>query len=254
MQFMNGSKQDIQTVFPDSFRFFELLAMLIEEEPLESFTRLERFQMQAIGIEKGKPFGPNDNTEALLQEAARLGGAIARANTYASSAPGVFYYTDRKWQAVPEGMTYTFTRDGAPQIDARNNVYYMAAGNSPSMMAKNVGQGSQYLWTYRDADGAFLDGSKTYKLHVLPNIPAGNFWSVLVYDTMSRSELQNGQPFPSVSSYTRPVVNSDGSIDILFGPSKSGEKSNWIRTVPEKVFSRCSGSTGQRNPSSTRRG
>jgi hypothetical protein len=89
-----------------------------------------------------------------LQEAARLGGAIARANTYASSAPGVFYYTDRKWQAVPAGMTYTYTRDGAPQIDARNNVYYMAAGNSPSMMAKNVGQGSQYLWTYRDADGA----------------------------------------------------------------------------------------------------
>ena len=35
MQFMNGSKQSIETVFPDSFRFFELLAMLVEEEPLE---------------------------------------------------------------------------------------------------------------------------------------------------------------------------------------------------------------------------
>jgi hypothetical protein len=34
---------------------------------------------------------------------------------------------------------------------------------------------------------------------------------------MSRSELQNGQPFPSVSSYTKPIVNPDGSIDILFG-------------------------------------
>lgn len=145
--------------------------------------------MQVIGIEKGKPSSPDDNTKALLQEAARLGGAVARANTYASSAPRVFYYTDRKWQAVPEGMTYTFTRDGAPQIDARNNVYYIAAGNSPSMMAKNVGQGSQYLWTYRDADGAFLDGSKTYKLHVLPNIPAGNFWAVhsLRYDEPLRT-------------------------------------------------------------------
>ena len=103
MQFMNGSKQDIQTVFPDNFRFFELLAMLVEEEPLESFSPFERFQMQTIGIEKGKPFSPDDNAKALLQEAARLGGEIARANTYASSAPGVFYYTDRKWQAVPEG-------------------------------------------------------------------------------------------------------------------------------------------------------
>ena len=80
-------------------------------------------------------------------------GGIARAVTFDSRNPGVYYYPDRKWQAVPEGMTYTFMQDGTPQIDARNNVYYMAAGNSPAMMAKNVGQGSQYLWTYRDADG-----------------------------------------------------------------------------------------------------
>jgi hypothetical protein len=53
---------------------------------------------------------------------------------------------------------------------------------------------------------------------------------------MSRSELQNGQPFPSVSSYTKPIVNPDGSIDILFGPSEPAEKSNWIRTAPGKGF------------------
>ena len=142
MEFMNASRQDIDTVFPDNFRFFELLAMLVDEEPRGNFSRLEQFQMQAIGIEKGKPFRPDDKTRALLSEAARLGGAIARANTYASSSPGVFYYPDRKWQGVPEGMAYTFTRGGVPQIDARNNVYYMAAGNTPAMMVKNVGQGS----------------------------------------------------------------------------------------------------------------
>ena len=234
MEFMNGSRRDIDTLFPDSFRFFELLAMLVDEEPLDSFGPLERFQMQAIGIEKGKPFNPDEKTKALLSEAARLGGAMARANTYASASPGVFYYPDRKWQHVPDGMTYTFTREGAPQIDARDNVYYMAAGNSPAMMEKNVGQGSQYLWAYRDADGNFLDGAKNYKLHILPNIPAGNFWSVVVYDALSRSELQNGQPFPSVSSYTKPRVNADGSIDIAFGPDEPKEKGNWIKTVPGK--------------------
>ena len=234
MEYMNGSRRDIDTLFPDNFRFFELLAMLVDEEPLDSFGPLERFQMQAMGIEKGKPFNPDEKTKALLSEAARLGGAMARANTYASASPGVFYYPDRKWQHVPDGMTYTFTREGAPQIDARDNVYYMAAGNSPAMMEKNVGQGSQYLWTYRDADGNFLDGAKNYKLHILPNIPAGNFWSVVVYDALSRSELQNGQPFPSVSVYTKPRVNADGSIDIVFGPDEPKEKGNWIKTVPGK--------------------
>ncbi|SAL80391.1 hypothetical protein AWB68_05846 [Caballeronia choica] len=234
MEFMNGSRRNIDTVLPDNLHYYELLAMLVDEEPLESFGPLERFQMQAIGIEKGKPFDPDEKTKALLSDAARLGGAMARANAFASAEPGVFYYPDRKWQHVPDGMTYTFTREGAPQIDARDNIYYMAAGNSPAMMEKNVGKGSQYLWTYRDADGNFLDGSKNYSLHVLPGIPANNFWSVVVYDPLSRSELQNGQPFPSVSTFTRPSVNADGSIDIVFGPDQPKGKANWIKTVPGK--------------------
>jgi len=90
MEFMNGSRQNIDTLFPDNFRFFELLAMLVNEEPLDSFSPLERSQMQAIGIEKGKQFNPDEKTKALLADAARLGGAMARANTYASATPGVF--------------------------------------------------------------------------------------------------------------------------------------------------------------------
>ena len=233
MQFMNGSNQNINTVFPDTFRYFELLSMLVNEEPAELFDPLERWQMQAIGIEKGKPFSPDEKAKALLSEAARIGGAIARANTYDDPAT-VYYYPNRKWQQMQGGLTYTFARDGAPQIDIRNNVYYMAAGNSPAMMAKNVGQGSQYLWAYRDASGDFLDGGKTYRLHVLPNIPAKAFWSVVVYDALSRSELQNGQPLPSVSSYVHPKLNADGSVDIVFGPNEPQGGGNWIKTIPGK--------------------
>src|SRR5262245_22239776 len=233
MKFLNGSNQNINTVFPDTLRYFELLAMLVDEESAELFDPTERWQMQAIGIEKGKPFNPDEKTKALLSEAARIGGAIARANTYANPNTAS-YYPGRKWQDASGTLSYTFTRDGVPQIDARNNVYYMATGNSPAMMDKNVGQGSQYLWTYRDVKGEFLDGGKSYKLHVLPNIPAKNFWSVVVYDTLSRSELQNGQPLPSVSSYTKPKVNADGTIDIFFGPNEPKGGGNWIKTVPGK--------------------
>jgi len=233
MQFINGSDRDIDTLFPDNFRYFELLAMLVQEEPAELFDPLERAQMQAIGIEKGKPFKPDDRTKALLEEAARIGGAIARANTYDS--PGTaYYYAGRRWQGMPPGNDYRFAIGGIPQIDARNNVYYMAAGNSPAMMDKNVGQGSQYLWSYRDAQGQFLDGAKSYRLRVPANIPAKAFWSVVVYDTLSRSELQNGQPLPSVSSYTKPKANADGTIDIHFGPTAPASGGNWIRTVPGK--------------------
>ena len=42
-----------------------------------------------------------------------------------------------RWRSV----SYTFLKDVVPQIDARNSIYYMAAGNYPAMMDENVGQG-----------------------------------------------------------------------------------------------------------------
>jgi len=235
MEFINGTGKPINTLFPDTYRYFELLAQQVEDEPLDVFGPLERAQMQSLGIEKGKPFAPDEHMKQLLSEAAQLGGAIARARTYAPSKEAT-YYPDRQWQGVPVGMTYEFATDGAPLIDARVNVYYMAAGNSPSMMDKNVGQGSQYLWTYRDADGDWLDGGKTYSLHIPGEIPAQNFRSVLAYDPLSRSQLQSSQRLPSISSYSDPWINADGSVDVTFGPTKPAGAGNWIETVPGKGF------------------
>ena len=41
--------------------------------------------------------------------------------------------------------------------------------------------------------------------------------------------------FPSVSTYSGPQANSDGSIDVYFGPeAPAGKENNWIQTVPGK--------------------
>ncbi len=70
-----------------------------------------------------------------------------------------------------------------------------------------------------------------YRLH----IPAKDFWSVLVYDSLSRSELKNGEPFPSVSKYSDPKINADGSVDIYFGPNMpADQEKNWVKTVAGK--------------------
>ena len=234
MEFLNGSGKPIDTIHSDTITFFEMLAQLVNEEPADVFTPLERFYMQAIGIEKGKPFKPDAKAKALLSEAARTAAAMARANSFASRDPDTYYYKDRKWQYVGD-VPYTFVKDGVLQVDRRAYVYYMALGNSPAMMAKNVGVGSYYLWTYKDGAGNFLDGAKNYKLHIPAKVPAKDFWSVLVYDSLSRSELKNGQKFPSVSKYTDPKVNADGSVDIYFGPEMpAGQEKNWIKTVPGK--------------------
>ena len=76
-----------------------------------------------------------------------------------------------------------------------------------------VGQGSQYAAAFVDAQGDPLDGSKTYKVHMPPNIPAKDFWSFTLYDNQTRSMLQTDQQFPAVGSLTKGLlVNADGSV------------------------------------------
>jgi hypothetical protein len=70
-----------------------------------------------------------------------------------------------------------------------------------------------------------------------PNAPAANFWSVIVYDALTASGLDNGQPFPSLNSFDKPVANPDGSTDIFFAPGEPSEaRRNCLRTLPGKGY------------------
>ena len=235
MVFVNGSGKAIDTIFPDTYAYFESLAKVVEDEPVDTFSPSDRFLLASIGIEKGKVFTPDPTTRQLLAEAARAGSAVARANTFASRDPTARVYPDRRWEWAFVGGSATWDARGYVNVDNRAAWNYAATGNSPAQVQRNVGSGSQYLMATRDSHGAFLDGGKAYRLHLPPNAPVELFWSVVVYDTLSRSELQNGEQFPSVSQYSGPVANADGSMDVFFGPqAPSGKEKNWIKTVPGK--------------------
>jgi hypothetical protein len=107
---------------------------------------------------------------------------------------------------------------------------------SPAMVLNLVGKGSKYPFAYRDVDGDFLLGSRSYKLHVPAKVPAANFWSITLYDASNASGLKNDQSFPSIGSLDSLKYNDDGSVDLYFGPKRPEDvpESNWRRTVPGK--------------------
>jgi hypothetical protein len=220
------------TTHPRDIRYFELLDKMVQYEPLSAFTSEELGLLLALGIEKGVAFKPDERMQRILTDGVKLGDGMAKAIAFSNRDPQARIYPDRHWERIFIGG-YKFERDGARLLDARTLFHYTAIVVTPAMEVEMIGVGSQYLTTYKDIDGAYLDGGQNYHLRLPAGIPARDFWSVTVYDSETRSLLQNGQPKPSLSTYDQPTVNTDGSVDIFFGPQPpEGKEKNWIKTLP----------------------
>jgi hypothetical protein len=107
-----------------------------------------------------------------------------------------------------------------------------------AMMSKTPGFGQVYLGGHLDKDGRPFDGGQNYRLHVPPNPPAKQFWSITLYDIDTRCLIQNKEQIADRSSHQSDLLkNADGSVDIYFGPvAPAGFEKNWIPTVPGRAW------------------
>jgi hypothetical protein len=236
MNFVNMSGQYFNAIPANDASFFDEITQVVQEEPLEAVDPEIRGLLAAIGIQKGKPFAPDERMKSILADAAAVGNATARAIFFDTRDPDACLYPNSDWKMAFIGSDYKFSPDGVLNPDARTRYYYGATGVTPAMMVKMVGIGSQYAMAERDAMGKYLDGAKNYRLHLPPNLPAKDFWSLIVYDPQTRSLLQTDQQFPSAGNQRKGIViNSDSSVDVYFGPEPPpGKENNWIQTIPGK--------------------
>jgi len=237
-KFVDMSGKPFNMVNPADFRFWELLNKVVQEEPAESTDPITLGYFASVGIQKGKPFAPDARMKRILAEAASAGDATGRALVYRTRQKDSYYYNDRNWKRAFVGGYQFEWQPGVRNLDARTMFFWAATGVTPAMDTQIVGEGSVYPWTAVDINKEPLDGGKNYKLHLPPRVPVKLFWSTIVYDTQTRSMLQTNQRFPSVSSQTKGlIVNSDGSVDVYFGPRPpSGKDNNWVQTIPGKSW------------------
>jgi hypothetical protein len=234
--FVNMSGQYFNTIFASDASFFDEVAQVVQEEPLDAVDPETRGLLAAIGIQKGKPFAPDSRMKGIFADAAAVGNATARAIVFNTRDRDAYYYPNSAWKMVFIGNDPGFSPGGVLNPDARTLYFYAAWGTTPAMAMKMVGIGSQYTVAEHDATGQYLDGAKSYRLHLPPNVPVKDFWSLIVYDPQTRSLLQTDQRFPSISSQKKDIlINPDTSVDVYFGPEPPhGKETNWVQTIPGK--------------------
>ena len=241
MVITSGSKVVYNTIHANDFTFYEEIAHVLDREPLDFIDPELRGLFLSIGLQKGKKFDPDPQLKKTLTEAVAVGNATARAITFRTPNKEAYFYKNSYWKEGFIGGSHEWLKDGGEggrYLDARTLFFYAATVNTPAMVMKMVGLGSQYAITTQDSEGNIFDGAKTYKLTIPANVPAKDFWSIVIYDPQTRSELQTSNPFPSKNSKKDNLVeNADGSVDLYFGPKPPrGIEQNWIETVPNKSW------------------
>jgi len=122
-------------------------------------------------------------------------------------------------------------------VEQRASFFQVAYSSAPAMVMDTINAGSKYPSTVRDNDGDLLDGSRFYKLHLPPGIPAKAFWAVTIYNRADGTMPETSQALPSRNQMDKPP-NADGSIDLYFSPTKTEgvNEKNWIQTFDGRAF------------------
>jgi hypothetical protein len=229
---IHGKTFDGLPTFDESF--FVSLNRMVQEEPVQERDLVAMGMLQSIGIEKGKDFSPNDATQHIFMAAAQeqLAVFVEGMKTF-----GQQWWDDRHWK-LPDTRgvktNFSYVTNGAIDVDARGLSNFAAFG-----FPKRVGQGGSivYLVAFNDGNGEPTSGEHTYKLHVPPNVPAKQYWSVIAYDSLTNAFIRESQVV-GLDSYSKTMErNADGSVDIYFGPAApAGHETNWICTVPGRAW------------------
>lgn len=221
----------------DNFQFWEVLNKIIQQEALVPAFLPMYGLLSELGIEKGKAFKPDQRMKALLTRAAKEGRDQMLVAAFDSQRADRKNWPDRQWEwaGLVPGSAQFETAAGI-DLEARDRWFAQAIVTSPAMFRRDPGAGSLYWLGARDAGGVYLNGGKNYTLTIPQPVPGKLFWSVTLYDSVTRSQVKTDQDKAALRSlFELKDIDKTKPLTLYFGPdAPKGNEDKWIKTAPGK--------------------
>jgi hypothetical protein len=222
---------------PYDIRFFESLNRVVQHEPWLERDRAMIDVLRTFGMEKDKPFAPDPDMVQTLNDAAGQAHAYIDEKytelvTSGPFVPGIRWSFPERLGLVFKAAQEQFTDPNFYPVEDRGLLLSFIF-----FLPKRMGEGQFYLVAIEDKEGNTLEGNKTYRLNVPANAPVRQYWSATLYDRDTHALIREMSHAARSSQSPGLQVNTDGSVDLYFGPqAPAGKESNWTPTDPSAGF------------------
>lgn len=218
-------------------RWFEDLYEIINLENPQARDKVMLGMLKTLGIEKGKPFNPDETTKKAMRQAAIDAYAYMQIEM-AKVRDGELWWDNRRWRNVffhDANKGFQWENDALLDYDTRATRPWFSATYFPSKVADKPP--TMYIATLRDVNGEIMKAGMTYSLTIPKDVPIKQFWSLTIYDQATWAFIYSPEMRPGLSSRDKLQTNDDESVTLYFGPkAPDGFESNWIPTAGKAPY------------------
>ncbi|WP_188692424.1 DUF1254 domain-containing protein [Silvimonas amylolytica] len=213
-------------------RHFQDMHEIMSVEPVKEQDKVMMGMLTSLGIEKGKPFTPDDTAKRAMHQAA-IDVWFYLQWWFDTEMVKRVFWPDRHYVSLMQtdkNKTFTFTYEDRVDVTERAAEYFWCT-YMPKVETDTPA--NQYMMAMADKNGKLLEAGKLYKVDVPLHMPVKQFWALTVYDRATFSFIYSESNRSTLSTYDMDKMkkNSDGSVTLYVGPkAPAGLEANWIPT------------------------
>jgi hypothetical protein len=235
-KFVDPSNQCYPTLPFYDERHFEDMHDIMSVEPVREHDKVMTGMLKSLGIEKGKPFTPDDTAKHAMRQAA-IDAWFYLQQWFDNVPASMRYWPDRHYVSLLQSdrnRTFSFIYDDYIDLLPRAAEYFWC-----TYMPKALSDApaTQYMMAMADSGGRLLEAGKLYKIDVPANMPVKQFWALTVYDRATMAFIYSNSNRTTLSSYDLDKMkkNADGGVTLYVGPkAPAGLEANWIPTAGKR--------------------